>query len=87
MTQRVDYGPLIDNPITIGISWCKRDMSAWYEYEYDSAVMVEACVWVIEQWGLPGDRYTTSPTQHGMDFHFKNEQDAVFFSLKWGWHD
>ena len=42
------------------------------------------CEWAIEQFGLPGDKYTTHPTEHYMDFYFKDEKDAVHFELRWG---
>ena len=43
----------------------------------------EVCIWAIEQFGLPGQRYTTHPTADHMDFLFENSQDAVYFTLKW----
>ena len=43
----------------------------------------EVCAWSIEQFGLPGDRFTTHPTEDYMDFKFLDEQDAVFFALRW----
>jgi len=41
------------------------------------------CVWAIEQFGLPGERYTTHPVEDHMDFVFESSQDAVYFTLKW----
>lgn len=43
----------------------------------------EVCIWAIEQFGLPGQRYTTHPTADHMDFLFESSQDAVYFTLKW----
>jgi len=43
----------------------------------------EVCIWAIEQFGLPGQRYTTHPTSEHMDFAFESSQDAVYFTLKW----
>ena len=43
----------------------------------------EACAWAIDQFGLPGDRYVTHPTEDHMDFLFKNRADAVLMTLKW----
>ena len=53
----------------------------------------EVCIWALEQFGLPGDRYTTrlystrwnithAETEH-MVFEFKNTVDAEFFALRW----
>jgi hypothetical protein len=44
----------------------------------------EACIWAIEQFGLPGDRYTTHPDTNYMDFVFQSEKDAIYFALKYG---
>ena len=41
------------------------------------------CIWAMEQFGLPGDKYTTHPTENYMDFYFQNEKDAIHFSLRW----
>jgi hypothetical protein len=37
----------------------------------------------MEQYGLPDERFTTRPGNEGMDFYFKDERDAFWFSLKW----
>jgi hypothetical protein len=36
----------------------------------------ETCADVLEVFGLPGNRYTSHPTQDKMDFYFKSEKDA-----------
>jgi hypothetical protein len=36
----------------------------------------ETCGDILEIFGLPGDRYTSHPTENKMDFHFKSEKDA-----------
>lgn len=43
----------------------------------------ETCIWAIEQYGLPGDKYVTHPTEDYMDFIFKDERDAIHFMLRW----
>jgi hypothetical protein len=40
--------------------------------------------WVIETFGLPGDRYTTDISTEHMTWFFKSDQDAVFMKLKYG---
>ena len=35
----------------------------------------EACAEVVEVFGLPGDRFTSHPTQDHMDFYFKSKKD------------
>jgi hypothetical protein len=41
----------------------------------------EVCAKIIEQFGLPGDRYTSHPTESNMKFIFKNEQDAFMCKI------
>ena len=43
----------------------------------------QMCVWVVEQFGLPGDRFMFNAGANDMVFCFKEHQDAVFFSLRW----
>jgi len=57
---------------TVRIPWKLSDtVSSWDD----------TCVWAIEHFGLPGDRFITHPTEEFMDFMFKNREDAVYFSL------
>jgi len=43
----------------------------------------EICAWVIEQFGMPGTRYTWHPTEDYMQFYFHHEEDAIHFILRW----
>ena len=43
----------------------------------------EICAWVIEQYGLPGDKYEWHATEDTMDFIFTNERDALHCMLRW----
>jgi hypothetical protein len=42
------------------------------------------CARMIEQFGLGGDRYTTSTNGSGMLFHFKSAEDALVAKLMVG---
>jgi hypothetical protein len=42
----------------------------------------EVCASAIEQFGLPGNKFITHPTEEYMDFMFKDEKDAIVFNLK-----
>jgi hypothetical protein len=44
----------------------------------------ETCAWAVEQFGLPGDKFTTHATEDYMDFYFKDERDAILFELTRG---
>lgn len=41
----------------------------------------EKCARAIELFGLPGDKFVTHSTETYMEFYFKNETDAIHFSL------
>ncbi len=58
----------------VRIPWKKGDkISNWNE----------TCAWAIEQFGLPGTRFSSHPTTDYMDFYFYKEEDAIHFSLRW----
>lgn len=42
----------------------------------------QICAMAVEYFGLPGDRYTTDVCENTMDFVFKKETDAIWFSLR-----
>jgi hypothetical protein len=59
---------------TVRIPWRTGDtISKWDK----------VCVWAIEEFGLPGNRYTTHPVADYMDFVFQDSRDAIYFKLKW----
>jgi hypothetical protein len=41
----------------------------------------EVCAKIVEQFGLPGDKYTSHPTENNMKFIFKNEKDAFMCKI------
>jgi hypothetical protein len=41
----------------------------------------ETCAMVIEQFGLPGERFVYNPEADKMTFHFFNEGDALMCKL------
>lgn len=43
----------------------------------------EICAWVIEQYGLPGNKYEWHATEDTMDFIFADERDALHCLLRW----
>jgi hypothetical protein len=56
---------------TINVPW-ESQSNIWWN---------EVCAKIIEQFGLPGDRYTSHPTENNMEFIFKNEQDAFMCKI------
>jgi hypothetical protein len=58
----------------VRIPWMKGDtVSDWDE----------TCIWAMEVYGLPGNKFYTHMTEDYMDFIFKDERDAIYFSLRW----
>ncbi len=43
----------------------------------------EACAWVVEQFGLPGENYETHAGENQMKFLFKHEAHAIMTTLRW----
>lgn len=41
----------------------------------------ETCAMVLEHFGLPGDKYTSHPTENSMSFKFNNEHDALLCKI------
>lgn len=52
-----------------------QDTSQWWN---------QACVWVIEEFGLPGSKYKTELTEEYMIFDFDELDDAAITALRWG---
>jgi hypothetical protein len=42
------------------------------------------CIWVIEEYGLPGDNYVTELSSDYMIFKFKEKEHAMITALRWG---
>jgi hypothetical protein len=57
--------------VTVIVRWNNQK-----EYWWD-----ETCAMVLEQFGLPGERYTSHPTENKMMFKFFNEKDATMCRL------
>ena len=62
-----------DLPWRSRISWDSKGSIAWNEI----------CAQVVEQFGLPGDRYTTEVGFFEMAFIFRDPEDLLLFKLKW----
>jgi hypothetical protein len=62
-----------DLPWRSRISWHKKGTMTWNEI----------CAQVVEQFGLPGDRYVTEVGMFDMAFIFQDPKDLLLFKLKW----
>lgn len=43
----------------------------------------EICIWVTEQFGLPGGNYITEVSTDYMIFKFKDAKDYVWMKMRW----
>ena len=60
---------------TVRISWSRT---------YDNSKMWnEVCVWAIEMFGLPGDKFIATANVNYMDFVFVSNKDALLMALMW----
>ena len=55
-----------------------------WQTNHDIPTWNETCAWAVEQFGLPGDRFSTHATEEYMDFYFRDERDAILFQLARG---
>ena len=44
----------------------------------------DVCIWAIEIFGLPGERYVTEINVNDMTWWFRSEQDRLMFVLRNG---
>ena len=64
----------IRDGIVVNIPWLIGDKQSKWD---------EMCIWVLDNIGLPGDRYETHPKEYCMEFRFIHEADAIWFILTW----
>ena len=57
---------------TVRLSWESKD---------DNRTWDKACIYAIETFGLPGDKFECHSNEEWMDFEFKNPKDALAFLL------
>lgn len=41
------------------------------------------CIYAIEEFGLPGDRFITEATPENLRFYFRDSHDAMIMRLRW----
>jgi len=61
----------MSNLNTVTVPW-ENQKDIWWN---------ETCAYIIEQFGLPGNRYTTEVSVECMKFNFKTEQDAFMCKI------
>jgi hypothetical protein len=62
----------INYPHCVRIYWKYGDTNTKWD---------EKCIWAIETFGCPGDKFITHVCEDFMDFMFKDSKDATHFSL------
>lgn len=64
----------VDFKYPVRLHWTKTNQYLYFQKVTD---------WVIEKFGRPGEFYVTQIDPDFMDFIFKKQEDAVYFSLVW----
>ena len=52
-----------------------QDTDSWWN---------SVCIWMIEEYGLPGDNYITELNKDYMIFKFKEKEHAMIAAIRWG---
>lgn len=55
----------------------EKQYNIYIEWSQPNMPWNEICAKVLEVFGLPGDRYVSSPSTHFMLFRFKTEKDFL----------
>ncbi len=66
--------------------WLQADIDIVYKYIAFIPYHIdwnEACIWLIEQIGLPGQQYYVHHGITQMTVGFKQEEDYIWFVLRW----
>lgn len=63
-----------DHPVSIAWGPGADSMSKWDEIS----------IWVVETYGLPGDKYITDIDITDMTWFFRQDRDAAWMRLKFG---
>lgn len=53
----------------------------WRNKKQDSLWWNELCARIVEHFGLPGGKYTTSVTENDMKFNFTDSRDALMCKI------
>ena len=62
-----------DHHVAVWWSEGMRGVSAWDD----------VCIYAIEHYGLPGDRFITDISADRMIWSFRDPKDALMFKLRW----
>ena len=57
---------------TVRLSWESKD---------DNRTWDKACIYAVETFGLPGNKFECHSNEEWMDFEFKDEKDALMFMM------
>jgi hypothetical protein len=64
----------LENATTVCLTWELKDGKENWN---------DACMWTLQQFGLPGEKFTTELTENWMKFKFYNPHDATVMALRW----
>jgi hypothetical protein len=58
----------------------------WKDPSDSRLIWTEVCAWIVENFGLPGDRFEATISKHCLEFRFTEEKDAMLMVLMWNGH-
>lgn len=64
----------VPSPNIVKIGWELGDSNGQWD---------EACMYAVEMFGLPGDKFKTCLTEEYMEFEFMDSKDAILFAIRW----
>lgn len=75
---------ILNSKLEIPSNWRgTRVRLEWRDGRNNTEAWNEICAWAIEQYGMPGTKFSWHPLTDYMDFYFYDEKDAIHFSLRW----
>lgn len=67
----------------VAIPWDDEEMNPRDMMQNREVKWHSASIWVMERFGLPGDKYSCRPCKTKMEFWFEREEDALLFQIMW----
>jgi hypothetical protein len=63
------------HPHVVEVDWSlSQEREDWWDL---------ICIYAIEEFGLPGDRFITEAAPDYMKFYFRDPEDAMIMRLRW----
>lgn len=71
------------DPKTVRLYWGNEGVNKAIPHcPNEATTWDQACIWAIETFGLPGEKFECHSNEDWMDFEFVDDRDALIFLLK-----